>query len=480
MKLSMWILAEWLNKYNPIIMINEGEPILRGVRLFSGDTEFEKQNVYLGLAKEFVSDYEDEVICVNGKDMIVLQTKDIELVLNEVFKAFDFYNKWTDGLVDDIYTGCSLQHIVDVSTEVLDEPIIVFDHSYMAIAMSSKFGLGDLDEEWDYILNHKSNKIEMLTEINSFLHKNRKIRFPQYVCIKEVGIPCIIRNLFENSTYKGLLLVKLEYHQVTEGRKHLCGVLGGLVERWVKYNKEQEDMRDECAVFLDLLENRDVLAKDLSHKLNVSGWKDEDDKVVLKLVTDQYFEENEGPLRNLLENNYMDCFIMNYDSSIVMIVDLDLLPLDRLVRSLMPLLKRSNYYCGVSYKFNDIFNLRKHYEQSCITLKYCDKENGEIYYCGDYANEYMFSVIASNVSPIMAHPALHILKDYDVKNKSDLYNTLYEYLNNERSIVKSSAKLNIHRNTLLYRLDKIKQLVDVDLDDNETRIYVLISLRLNL
>jgi hypothetical protein len=50
----MWILAEWLKKYNPVIMIQEGEPVLRGVRLFSVDLMFEKQNVYLGPAKDFV------------------------------------------------------------------------------------------------------------------------------------------------------------------------------------------------------------------------------------------------------------------------------------------------------------------------------------------------------------------------------------------------------------------------------------------
>lgn len=480
MKLSMWILAEWLEKYKPIIMINEGEPILRGVRLFSGDMIFEKQNVYLGLAREYVSGYEDEIICVNGKDMIVLQTNNIELVMNDIFSAFDFYNKWIDGLNDDIYMGCTLQHIVDVSTEVFDDPVIVFDYSYIVLAMSSKYGVGDLDEEWDYLLSYKSNKIEMLTAINSYLHKSRKIRSPQYVCFDEIGIPCLLRNLFENNVNKGLLLIVEYKHPITTGRNHLCEVLGNIIERWIKYNKEQEEMRDEYQVFLNLIQNNNVIKEDVIHQLDFLGWKDNHSKIVLKLETLDYYEEKEGPLRLLLENNYVDCFTMSYESSIVMIINLNLLPLDRLVSTLKPILKKSNYYCGLSYEFSDIFNLNKHYEQCSIALKYCNKKSGELYYCVDYALQYMFSMIESSVSPIMAHPALQILKEYDAKNKSELYNTLYLYLDNERSIVKTSAKLNLHRNTLLYRLDKIKQLVELDLEDNEMRAYILISLRLKL
>ncbi len=39
--------------------------------------------------------------------------------------------------MEDIYSGCSLQHIVDESTEILDDPVIVFDYSYIVQAISS-------------------------------------------------------------------------------------------------------------------------------------------------------------------------------------------------------------------------------------------------------------------------------------------------------------------------------------------------------
>ena len=78
----------------------------------------------------------------------------------------------------------------------------------------------------------------------------------------------------------------------------------------------------------------------------------------------------------------------------------------------------------------------------------------------------------------MAHPALEKLKEYDAKHGGELYKTLYYFLRHERSLIDSSRALNIHRNSLIYRIDKIRQLTDVDLDDADIREYLLFSYRI--
>lgn len=478
MKLSMWILADWLEKYSPVVMIQEGEPVLRGVRLFSTELIFEKQNVYLGLAREFVTGYRDEIICVNGKDMIVLRTNDVDIILNEVFSAFDYYNKWTDGLMEDVYSGCLLQHIVDVSTEILDDPVIVFDYSYIVKAISSRYEEGSLGEEWDHLLKHKSNRIKTLTILNSFLHKSRKIRTVQHVFFEEIGIPCMNRNLFEENANKGLLLVLQQKKEITKGRMQLTESLGSLIERWMVYNREKTLMKDETTLFVDLLEGRRVIKEDILQQLLMFGWKPEDKKVVLKIATSEYYKENVGPFMLLLEKNFLDCVIVEFDNSVVLVVDLALIPLDRLLNVLQPILKKSHYYCGVSYEFEDVVELKKYHEQAFVAIKYAPKKNGGVYYCGEFAMEYILSVIRNNLSSNMAHPAVDLLKKHDREKGTEFYNTLYHYLDNERSIIRTSEKMNIHRNTLLYRLEKIKDLIHADLEDSKTRFYLMISLKI--
>jgi PucR family transcriptional regulator, proline-responsive transcriptional activator len=55
--------------------------------------------------------------------------------------------------------------------------------------------------------------------------------------------------------------------------------------------------------------------------------------------------------------------------------------------------------------------------------------------------------------------------EYDKKHGMDLMGTLKCYFQNNRHLLKTSQELFIHRNTLLYRLSTIKELLKIDLDD---------------
>ena len=45
MRLSMWILYDWLKKYRPEPRILQGEQVLRSARILSSETDIERQNV---------------------------------------------------------------------------------------------------------------------------------------------------------------------------------------------------------------------------------------------------------------------------------------------------------------------------------------------------------------------------------------------------------------------------------------------------
>ena len=57
---------------------------------------------------------------------------------------------------------------------------------------------------------------------------------------------------------------------------------------------------------------------------------------------------------------------------------------------------------------------------------------------------------------------LRLIREEDEQKKSNLYETLYYYLEAERNTMQAAAKLKIHRNTLLYRLARINELIHLD------------------
>ena len=123
-------------------------------------------------------------------------------------------------------------------------------------------------------------------------------------------------------------------------------------------------------------------------------------------------------------------------------------------------------------------NLKQYYEQADIALKFGSPNTGSINFCSDYIMNYVLNQVKTHAKTSVVHPVIYLLKQYDADNKSELYDTLYQYLLNERNLVKTAESLNIHRNSLLYRIKKIKELIEVDIDNPRVRQYLLFSFQL--
>ena len=146
-------------------------------------------------------------------------------------------------------------------------------------------------------------------------------------------------------------------------------------------------------------------------------------------------------------------------------------------RILREFLQENGLAGGMSYCFEDITLLRAHYEQAATALRY-GSGAPELYLFSACAMQHMMSLFPQEQLRLLIHPALPALHEHDAAMGTELYDTLHCYLEHERSLVKTAAALFIHRNTLLYRLEKLHQLVDLDLDDADLRLHLTLSYRL--
>ncbi|SHJ72409.1 PucR family transcriptional regulator [Parasporobacterium paucivorans] len=478
MKLSMWILADWLQKYEPVLHIKDGAPTLRGVRIFSTELTIETQNVYLGLARDFIPTGSGEVICVHGHDMILLQTTDLEAVLNDVFDAFDYYNRWSDSIKESIFSGCPVLQITENSQDIIDDPFVVFDSGNMLIAHSTRFGLGSFDEEWDRMILNKSNSLEKLYFLSEYFKSANFSNLVQASKLSAFQNKSMWRNLYLKNRFVGRVVIIEKNHPITNGRMHLCDELGHLIEIWMSHNQAQHEIRENHKIFLDLLDNEPISEEELLHRLKVQSWLPSAPKMVIAVNTLLSHEEMLNPLIRKLERSFSSCFVFEYKSSILLFVNLSVVSYFTLSQLLPPILKQSRSYCGASYEFTNIMDLKSHYEQCKIAIDYGNKLPGSIYHCKDYALKYFYSVMKGHINQNIIPPELISLQKHDAQYQSDLFMTLHQFLLNERNLVKTAHCLSIHRNTLIYRLNKIKEMINLDLDDAENRELLLLSYKL--
>lgn len=252
MKLSMWILADWLKKYNPQINIKDGRRTLRNVRLLSENVKMESMDVYMGAMKNFVDGNSAQVICVQGHDMILLDTEDTDQIFNEILDAFDYYNGWSDRLREMIRNGASLDDLLGSSYEIFGQKLIITDPGYLVIAHTNLEG-GLPNKNLDAMKQTGIMPLKTIMAINNDPRIREKNPHSYIMDYGELGAPCFCRNLFSRNHHIGWVLVILEEHPATEGTKHLLDELGNIIEYWSDMHEDRLQLLSYTDIFQKIL-----------------------------------------------------------------------------------------------------------------------------------------------------------------------------------------------------------------------------------
>lgn len=140
--------------------------------------------------------------------------------------------------------------------------------------------------------------------------------------------------------------------------------------------------------------------------------------------------------------------------------------------------KKEHIRIGISYAFSCIENFVSQFEQAHAALELGHKLNPEelVYLYQNYQIYDLFSEV-KNPDRLgrFCHPALAVLSQYDYENSSQLYKTLWVYLDKGCNIKLTSESLYIHRNSLVYRLNRISELCRIDLSDINTLFLLRLS-----
>lgn len=76
------------------------------------------------------------------------------------------------------------------------------------------------------------------------------------------------------------------------------------------------------------------------------------------------------------------------------------------------------------------------------------------------------------------HHMLQPLIDYDRVNQTDLCQTLQCYLNNDGSVKDTAEELFVHRNTVNYKLNKVEEILEIEMSSLAARTELIIAFKL--
>jgi purine catabolism regulator len=133
---------------------------------------------------------------------------------------------------------------------------------------------------------------------------------------------------------------------------------------------------------------------------------------------------------------------------------------------------------GLGQKAHHINQWRDSYQDAQQALDLSKRlETDEPLYIGDLG-VYQLILRLDDRETLMtfSNSMLGPLLDYDERNRADLIKTLEAFFACHGNLSKTAEKLIVHRNTLLYRMNRIGEIADMDLNRPETRLGVHLAL----
>ena len=131
---------------------------------------------------------------------------------------------------------------------------------------------------------------------------------------------------------------------------------------------------------------------------------------------------------------------------------------------------------GISSQVKGIENLHTAYKRAAAAVRMAYSVDASIIYF-DRMGLYrlLYSVEDSALLHEMSGEILRPLTDYDEQHDAGYVETLESFLRNGGSVKAVSEELFVHRNTILYRMNNIRDLLDCPLESSEDRMKYMIA-----
>jgi len=405
----------------------------------------------------------------------------ISEIMNEEMRLALYMQK----LLDVVYSNQGLQHLIDTAREVFGHPLLVRDTTYKVLAYSYDVGEvlsfqedvnGDKYINEDTIAYIRNNNILAQTRSHELSHYVRKIE-PLHgtlvslihiegievaeIAVYEAGLQFNEIDFKLLDSFSRLLSVELQKTNLFNINKNLIPnyILADLLEK--KFN--DEDKINRRFHYLKWTKSKNLNIMVIANK-KLGAF---DSKIPFIIQSLKAFI----PIHN--------CIV--YKSSLVAFID------DSLINTLfhdtisefLEYLKVNSLYAGVSLKFTKLSESRKYYLQALQASEIGQRYNMHLSHYEKCIKYIIADLISSHYDVVdFYHPAVIQLTKEDSENGTNLLETLKYYIYFTNSPNEASKALCIHRNTLFYRINKIKQLTGITLNNADEIFQIYISIKL--
>ena len=408
---------------------------------------------------------------------------------NERTKPIEFKPNMTfaekkDFLVNAFLQARDLNVFLDYLAMILGLPVLLITPSYSVIACSGIHAV--TDDVWNYTITagHYPDfvisyivKNYMKTDIS---YKNRELfeRSPPFSMSK-----CLLCNLWHQGEYIGAIITLVTGEPPNEDNREIILIARDLLQKTLALGQRKTIERGASQEIL-LIEI--INGKNRSHGTpydqNLLESMDGLEHFLLINVDFEQSKESED-LPGLLHILFPKAIVFFYgDRLLILLTQQTPIEMsDEFLSTFEDLLSKHNAIACISDEYDDLYRTREHYCKNVRVCKLADiaKDTKRIIYYSEYRFIDMYLLATSSISKFevdtfVCKKAYEIYK-YDMKHKTEYISTLWSYLNAKESVNSAAKMMYVHKNTITYRLSRIKDLFNLDLSNFEDKFQMYYS-----
>ncbi len=518
------ILLDYLKQFKPAYNAkNNDNPVFKGIHMLDSEgsclsseylyictlSEALKLNrersgfYYLCIRDRFFDDMEKDADLMSGIININVNI-DIATLFNYVQNIFISLNEWIAQMRNSLIENKGLPDLLELSEKVIGNHIVVLDPSLKLLAHTKNIRTDDpisID-----LIKHGYHTEENIRKFR-FLRRFEKWAKETGLSINEScdisRFPTVIKAFTYSSIYSVMVVMTCTNFAVTGGLIDLFNLLLVNIRYYIDRDYSEGKFFSAYGSFIiDLIEKKITketavmkqsmyadLPFNLKYKMYKIVFNDienisiscalqdiandlptakpilyKQDILILSFIQDKksYSEEDNiyknflVALENFLEKYNSCCGISNYSENLMQI--------------------HSSYIqASLSVNYGKLVNEKKYLKMILDIEEEYDKN---IFNYNDYCLYHMIDCYTHHSLSTVANPCYNVLLriiNYDKKNNSDNARILYIYLKCERKATLAANLLHMHRNNVIYRISRIQEMFQINLDDTMLRLKILLA-----
>lgn len=513
MQLAQCIIIDILKPFHVECLVPEGETFCFDQIHLLDETPVspEASSLYVGTLDQVRSIEKDIlvqicIVCIGPKEealtlldqnpanlLLIPGNPSLASVANRLYSGFDQILKWCSELEMAILAKKDYQTIISLGTRIFgDNPIIMVNSSYNLIAGS--LPSSPSHERIDAILKKGYYSKEMTDGLARMGYQANGTKYtvptilypPNYMDCPLM----VLATHADNGIFLGFITVYFTKDDPTPAQFELFSWFARKIRRYYLENSgENSSMPTPLEVFMaDLIDHtredetfledraRSLrLPLDAAYRLCVIQW----DKFIL-------------PQADYIMNRLRSCLkfpffrVLLYHQSVLLLLQGDISSL-RVIEEINEsfeefgeLLHICQGHAGFSTANFPLLKMNIAYRQAVTAARYgmmLNPEAGIYFYSHYYIYEMLEDYKKRYSLEDMSVQKLRLLRGPE-DDRYDNLALLRNYLLTERSISGTAKIMHMHRNSVIYRLNKIQEILGLDLDDPDVRLRLLISFKI--